>query len=257
MSDASAAVALDAGTFLAADDETNSLRVYAIDGDGTPLALHDLSGFLGVEPKHPEADIEGAARVGTRVYWITSHGRNKNGKPRPNRYRFFATEVRGSGEGVTLTEVGQAHRGIVPAMLAEPALADLQLQRVAGADAEQARGAKRRRLAPKDEGLNIEGLSAAADGRSLYIGLRNPCRIRRRSSRKVLRRGSEPRCCGISTAWASAAWSTRATTLRTSSSPEATTVAAASSSTGGPEILARSRRPCAASTRASPGNPRR
>ena len=44
-------------------------------------------------PKEPEADLEGATRIGDDIYWITSHGQNKNGKNRPSRHRLFATAV--------------------------------------------------------------------------------------------------------------------------------------------------------------------
>ncbi|MCE6966894.1 hypothetical protein, partial [Cereibacter sphaeroides] len=55
----------------------------------------DLNIFLGIDPqgKNPEADLEGLSRIGDTVYAITSHGRNKDGKFRPNRHRLFALKV--------------------------------------------------------------------------------------------------------------------------------------------------------------------
>ena len=99
-SDASAAVALNEDMFLVADDENNTLRVYKFRNEPFPIASCNLSAFLRLTPDHPEADIEGATKVGDLVYWITSHGRNKDGKPRPNRYRFFATRVTVLGDRV-------------------------------------------------------------------------------------------------------------------------------------------------------------
>ena len=84
-SDASAAVAVSEDMFVVADDENNILRVYRTDVGGMPVETFDLTEFLGTEREHAEADIEGATKTGNRIYWITSHGRNKDGKRRPNR----------------------------------------------------------------------------------------------------------------------------------------------------------------------------
>ncbi|HEX8179851.1 MAG TPA: hypothetical protein VF525_09945, partial [Pyrinomonadaceae bacterium] len=98
MCDGSAAAALDEQTFVVASDEAtlkqgptpqrNVLGVYRIDQGGAPLQTVDLSAALAPEPNNPaqhdpehvEADIEGAARIGDRIYWITSHGHNSKGK---------------------------------------------------------------------------------------------------------------------------------------------------------------------------------
>lgn len=170
-SDASAAVALDGDHFVVADDENNVLRIYRFDRPSGPVGIVDLDGFLGVGQTHPEADIEGAARVGDRIYWITSHGRNKDGKERPNRYALFATEIVGDGV-LTLKPVGRPYRRLAYDLLLEPRVQFLGLDRVIGLGQSLTK-AQREALAPKDEGLNIEGLAAGPDG-SLYIGLRNP-----------------------------------------------------------------------------------
>jgi hypothetical protein len=159
--DASAAVALDAEHFVVANDENNVLGVFRR-GRTDALATLPLAGFLGTGPK-AESDLEGAARIGERVYWITSHGRSGSGKLRPERHRFFATEVVGSGTPPTLRPTGSAQRGLLTAMLQSPVLRPLDLEAAS-------------RLAPEaDGGLNIEGLAATADG-GLLIGLRNPLR---------------------------------------------------------------------------------
>ena len=101
-SDASAATFITEDTFVLADDENNALRIYSTHKPDRPLSSHDMSSFLAVAPDHPEADIEAAAMVGDRIYWITSHGRNRDGKLRPNRYRFFATEIHTSAGEVRL-----------------------------------------------------------------------------------------------------------------------------------------------------------
>ena len=93
MCDASAGVAISPDLFLVADDELNVLRVYPVEQGGKPLASLNLDAFLEVDRRSPEADIEGAAKVGDVVYWISSHGRNKTGKDRTSRERFFATQI--------------------------------------------------------------------------------------------------------------------------------------------------------------------
>ena len=112
-SDASAAVAIDKEMFIVADDENNILRVYKADKGGLPVFSFDMTDFLDIEPEHPEADIEGATIVGQRIYWITSHGRNKEGEMRSNRYRFFATDVKVENEHVTINPVGRPHKRLI------------------------------------------------------------------------------------------------------------------------------------------------
>ncbi|MHC4323270.1 MAG: DUF3616 domain-containing protein, partial [Planctomycetota bacterium] len=112
-SDASAAVAVSEDMFVAADDENNILRIYETSGAGQPVDSFDMTSFLGIEPDHPEADIEAAAMIGRRIYWITSHGRNKEGKLRPNRYRFFATDVFAEGRTIKLRPAGKPYSTLV------------------------------------------------------------------------------------------------------------------------------------------------
>lgn len=161
MCDASAAVAVASNLFVAADDEGNHLRLFHAETSGPPLQFFDLSGFLRLDAEHPEADFEGAAWLGDRVYWISSHGRNREGKHRPNRHCFFATEVRMDGGRVQLQPVGVCYKNLLTDLLFDPRLRPFQL---AAASA----------LPPKAQGgLNIEGLCATADQR-LLIGFRNP-----------------------------------------------------------------------------------
>jgi hypothetical protein len=161
MSDASAAVALDRNLFVVANDEDSSLRVYHREQAGAPLQTLDLTQPLALERKSPETDLEGAARIGESVYWITSHGRNKDGKERPNRYRFLATRFKVNGNRVDLTFIGKPYKNLLQDLIRAPALQPFHL-----ADAA--------RLAPKEAGaLNIEGLCATPENQ-LLIGFRNP-----------------------------------------------------------------------------------
>jgi hypothetical protein len=173
-SDASAAVAINKNMFIVADDENNVLRVYGTNKPGMPIFSYDLTDFLDIEPEHPEADIEGATRVAERIYWITSHGRNKDGQLRPNRYRFFATTVKVEYGNIIIRPVGLACKDLVHSLLKTKTLRHLGLDKATQFNAKKLSKKERKKLAPKEQGLNIEGLCASADGRTLYIGFRNP-----------------------------------------------------------------------------------
>jgi hypothetical protein len=149
------------------------LRVYKTNNPSLPVSSYDLSIFLAVDPEHPETDIEGATMVGDRIYWITSHGRNKNGKMRTSRYRFFATKVNVQNQRVNITPVGIPCHTIVHNLVKTKAARQLGLENVTrfGTNLKKQ---QRESLAPKNAGLNIEALCASADGNTLYIGFRNP-----------------------------------------------------------------------------------
>lgn len=154
--DASAAVMLDKDRFVVADDEDNVLRIYSIAASGKPVRV-DLAPLLGGKK---EADIEGAARIGDRIYWIASHGASKDGEERPARRRFFATDVANGADGVVVHAAGKASKEITQLLTN---------------DIGQAYGleAKARNPPESSEGLSIEGLAVRPDG-SVLIGFRNP-----------------------------------------------------------------------------------
>jgi hypothetical protein len=188
--DASGAAPLSGGVVVIADDEDSLLRIYDADRGGAPLRSVDLSTalFPPKEPKKkkkraekgdarsgerepaapgsetkaraaPESDLEAGARIGDLVFWITSHGRNRSGKKREARLRFFATRVGGERDPVRF--VGRSYEGLLEDLLADERYAAFEL----------AEGSKR---APKDPGgLNIEGL-AERPGGGLWVGFRNP-----------------------------------------------------------------------------------
>jgi len=159
--DASGGVAVTSNLFVVADDEDNILRVYRNDQGGLPVKQFDCDAFLEVRGKSLEADLEAGTRVGDRAFWIGSHGRNKNGKERPNRCRFFATDISVAGGEVTLTPVGKPYKGLLDDLIGD-------------ARFEQFHFAAAAKLTPKAAGaFNIEGLSATPEGH-LLIGFRNP-----------------------------------------------------------------------------------
>jgi hypothetical protein len=160
MCDASAGIALTEDLFVAADDESNKLRTYSRSKPGNPVHELDLAIPLQIGRGNPETDIEGAAQVDGTVYWITSHGRNKDGKPRPSRQRFFATRLAG-GPQPKLEFTGRLYVGLLRDLASDPQLKPFDLDRAS-------------RLPPKDKGaLNIEGMCSRPDG-SLLIAFRNP-----------------------------------------------------------------------------------
>jgi hypothetical protein len=172
-SDTSCAVALSENMFVVADDENNILRIYKTINNSGPVCSYDLTGFLEVGLEYPEADLEGATLVGNRIYWITSHGRNKDGKMRPNRYRFFATSVKFENQEVTIKPVGTPCRTLVHELIQTESMGKLGLNDVTQFNV-KLKKKQRKRLAPKNEGLNIEALCASHDGKAMYIGFRNP-----------------------------------------------------------------------------------
>jgi hypothetical protein len=173
-SDASAAVAIGRDMFIVADDENNVLRVYKTTQGGLPLFSYDMTEFLDIDPKYPEVDIEGVTIIGRRIYWISSHGRNKDGKTRPNRYRFFATIVKSQNGNVTIEPVGKPCKTLIHDLVKSENMHSLRLDRATRFDAGELPKKERRKIAPKEEGLNIEGLCSSADGKTIYIGFRNP-----------------------------------------------------------------------------------
>ena len=120
----------------------------------------DLTAFLELDPRAPETDIEAAARVGNRAYWITSHGRNKNGKEREARHRFFATDLRTNEGSIQLVTIGKPYKNLLDDLIAAPQLKQFNLA-IAATRAPKSAG-----------GLAIEGLAALPDG-GLLVGFRN------------------------------------------------------------------------------------
>lgn len=170
-----AAVAVDNDAFVAACRDDNVLRVYARNGSAKPLASLDLSGFLQVEGG-ASARIEGAARMGDRIYWITSHARDEQGVIRPERYRFFATTIDRSGGRIAVKAVGQPYKTLIHELVDRHTVRTLRLDMATQFDQELT-AESRRRLSPSEEGLNIEALCASFNS-EILIAFRNPRPLR-------------------------------------------------------------------------------
>jgi hypothetical protein len=162
--DCSAATDVGNGFFVGAGDEVNVLRLYDVTNGPQPKdPIADIASAvksaLGVR-EIKECDLEGAAKVGDLIFWIGSHGRNKDAKERKERQVLVATKLTGIGKEAKLDIAGKVYTKLLADLISHPALAPFGL-------------AKASQLAPKEPGaLNIESL--AADGDKLWIGFRNP-----------------------------------------------------------------------------------
>ena len=162
--DGSAGADVGGGFFLGATDENNKLRLYDVKG-GPPRKTLDVGVDAAVKralglKKVKECDFEGAAKMGDLIFWIGSHGRDKDAKKKKERQVLLATKLTGHGKHAKLEIAGRVYTQLMRDLLENPALAPFHL-------------AKAATLAPNDEGgLNIESL--AADHGKLWIGFRNP-----------------------------------------------------------------------------------
>ncbi len=174
IADASAAVAIDENFFIVADDEGSRLCIYdSRDMNAPPVASANIGRFLRLQPSHPESDIEGATWLGSRIFWICSHGRNRYGEYWYSRYQFFATSIVREGDEFTIRVDGN-YTDLADDLIAYDSVYNLGLADAIGAVGDRVDTRTFPELAPKDEGLNIEGLAATPGGNSLLIGFRNP-----------------------------------------------------------------------------------
>jgi hypothetical protein len=161
ISDASAAVPVGTNYFVVADDEDNRLRIYRRDKGGPPVMSINLARGFGLDPKHPELDLEAAARIGDVAYWMSSHGANYLGKQRYSRHTFFATTIKNTRDGGEFLLLGRPYHRLQEDLVNTPSLRRFNL-------------AAATLKPPKEAGaFNIEGLAATPDNK-LLIGFRNP-----------------------------------------------------------------------------------
>ncbi len=161
--DASAALALDADHIVVGDDEQPYLSVYRLDG-GERLDRIELP-HLGRED---EADIEGATILADRIVWISSNGRNGDGKVEKSRFQLFASH-RLDARHHWKTDVSPSFDRLPEAIRA---MADPEYKPLRKAVGDLDR--KDEDLAPKKRGFNIEGLTVSRAGDALLVGVRNP-----------------------------------------------------------------------------------
>ncbi len=158
--DASTATALSGNLFVVANDEDNLLRFYRTSQPGKPVQTFDLRPLLSLKGKS-EMDLEGAAHLGDKVFFISSHGRNAEGKFAPNRHRFFALEFTSGTNGTKVQLSGNPYTNLSADLASDPRYARFHLAEAAA-------------LPPKATGgFNIEALTDTPEG-ALLIGFRSP-----------------------------------------------------------------------------------
>jgi hypothetical protein len=116
-----------------------------------------MEGFTGFD----KSDLEGAAAIGDRVYWISSHSFNSSGEDKKKRKVFFATKIVIENGKPTLKPTGKPITSLRDGIAA-----------AAGAQPGE---------------LNIEALSATPEG-GLLIGLRQPLREIKNEKNEVIRK---------------------------------------------------------------------
>ena len=159
--DASAVIGLSGDLFVVANDEDNVLRFYRFSQPGPPVQTYDLRPLFPPQRKSPESDLEAAAQLGNRAFFMSSHGRNAKGKPAPARRRLFALTLTETNGTIAVQPVGQVYTNLVEDLARDPQYLQFDLAAAAS-------------LAPKAPGgFNIEALAATPDG-ALLIGFRSP-----------------------------------------------------------------------------------
>ena len=175
-SDASTAQMIDNNLMIVGDDENQALRLYNRQNSGLPIKSFDFTTSLGLTdlsgglPR--EVDIEASAKVGNRIYWMGSHSNASNGNNRPNRSRFFATDISGTGNSTTLSYIGR-YDNLKTELLAWDSNNGHGLgANFLGLSASTATG-----KAPETadgSGFNIEGFEIAPNNTTAYICFRAP-----------------------------------------------------------------------------------
>lgn len=167
--DASGVVQLDATHFAVGTDESNRIAIYRAGGDGQAERILCLDEFLEAKQSgdgdgegFAECDIEGATRLENLTLWITSHGRNRKRKKKPERQRLFALEIVSRDGAIDLKPYGVPCKSLLQELLSSKEIPESW---------NLADAAKK---APQEEGgLNIEAICATQSG-GVWIGFRNP-----------------------------------------------------------------------------------
>ncbi len=174
--DGSFGVFVDATHFLAGNDEEQELRLYTRGSEGPPLRTLDVSDDIGLS-SDDEADLEGAARVGQRVYVVGSHSRDSDGNLSADRHRFFALDLSGTSPSVSLSVVGFTE-SLLDDLLSASHWVAPNASVIATLDAASALDTDEDEdLAPLAGGTSIEGLAlgpTASHPKRLLLGFRSP-----------------------------------------------------------------------------------
>jgi len=161
MCDASAVETLNDREFVVANDEDNQLRVYDWTRPGWPVRALDLDRLWPPQGSRREMDLEGVARLGSHLFWISSHGRDAKGRAAPGRHALLRIPLDWLQTGAPPSAAPARYTDLLEALARDPRYARLRLDQAAA-------------RAPKSPGgLNIEALAATPQG-ALLIGFRSP-----------------------------------------------------------------------------------
>lgn len=156
--DASAALPWGEDRFFVGNDEDNILRLYDSHQSGKAVESVDINEYFFPHDDE-EIDIECVTNLGDFSYWITSRGRSKKGKFKEKRHQLFAVQF--FDNDAILGVIGQPYQKLVlPDLLENSLLKPFDLKTA-------------ETIAPKEGGLNIEGLTATPED-DLLIGFRSP-----------------------------------------------------------------------------------
>jgi hypothetical protein len=167
--DASAGVALDENRIIVGDDEKPWLSIYRLVGGDSDATIPLPHSPASADNGGPEADLEAATVFNGQIVWISSNGRDKDAKVRPERFQLFASHRLGADHQQWQQDFSPSFGGLPEAIAATSGAGYKPLRKSIGNLRKTDKD-----LAPKKDGFNVEGLSVSQDGRSLLIGLRNP-----------------------------------------------------------------------------------
>lgn len=171
-SDASTAIVLDANYMLVGDDENQALRLYHRQNSGLPINSFDFTNQLALGSTNVEVDIESSMQIGNRIYWMGSHTNSTSGALRPNRYRFFATDMSGTGANTVLNYVGRFDNLRTDLLNWDANNLHGLGNDFFGLTASAAVGVIPEE--PNGAGFNIEAITIASTGNTAYICFRAP-----------------------------------------------------------------------------------
>lgn len=174
--DGSAVAYLDFDHFVGMSDADQRIRIYKRGTSGDALQALDYASGIGV-PSTAKVDFEELARVGNRIYALSSHGRKDDGTKDPDRYRFVGIDLAGTAPSFSFSVAGSRLSLLSDMLATENWISpDAQLighlQEASKLDKPQGDNIK-----PLVNGMNMEGLAYApttANPKRLVIGLRNP-----------------------------------------------------------------------------------
>src|SRR4051812_28251946 len=158
--EASTGAFIDAKHFAVASDETNRIQIYER-GNPQPIGNGaDMEAFTSFK----KSDLEAAAAIGDRIYWISSHSLNSKGKDNDKRKVFFATTVSVANGKPTLVGAGNPIKSLRDPLIKAAGVKASELNIEA--------------MAATPEGELLIGLrNTRADGRALVIPFKNPAAV--------------------------------------------------------------------------------